>query len=116
MIPYGKKFTTGEVVLVYINDEPGFFARIENITADRKKGWWQMTFLMLTIPLKTMTWILDDEQMRGQTFTMNSIPMQIKKVEAPVEEKLLDINKFTEQHSEGKSEGGGNIVSLFDED
>ena len=62
-----------------------------------------------------MTWILDDEQMRGQTFTMNSIPMQIKKVEAPVEDKSLNINKLTEE--QGKENiGGGNIVSMFEEE
>ena len=115
MIPYGKMFSVGEVVLVYIDNEPSFFARIENIEPDRKKNWWQMSFLILSIPLKSMTWILDDEQMRGQPFTMNSVPMQIKKVEAPEAEHFRDQEKRVAEESEMKGDGG-NIVSMFDEE
>ncbi|MBN1478968.1 hypothetical protein EH223_14840 [candidate division KSB1 bacterium] len=115
MIPYGKMFSVGEVILVYIDNEPGFFARIESITPDHKKNWWQMTFLILSIPLKTMTWILDDEQMRGQSFTMNSVPMQIKKVEAPNAEHLRDPQSRTAEESKPKGEGG-NVISMFDEE
>jgi hypothetical protein len=115
MIPYGKMFYVGEVILVYIDNEPAFFARVEKIAPDQKKNWWQMTFLMLSIPLKTMTWILDDEQMRGQAFTMNSVPMQIKKVEAPDSEHFRDPKKRVAEESQPKGDGG-NIVSMFDEE
>ena len=115
MIPYGKMFFVGEVVLVYIDNEPGFFARIESIEPDRKKSWWQMSFLILSIPLKTMTWILDDEQVRGQTFTMNSVPMQIKKVEAPEAEHFRDPQTRIAKEGETKKDGG-NIISMFEEE
>ncbi len=115
MIPYGKMFHVGEVILVYIDNEPGFFARIEKIVPDHKKSWWQMSFLILSIPLKTMTWILDDEQMRGQNFTMNGVPMQIKKVEAPESEHFRDSKTRVAEESEKKSDGG-NIISMFDEE
>ena len=115
MILYGKMFYVGEVILVYIDNEPGFFARVESIEPDRKKNWWQMSFLILSVPLKTMTWILDDEQMRGQPFTMNSVPMQIKRVETPEAEHLRDEQKRTAAEDRVKGEGG-NIISMFDEE
>ncbi|MBN1465485.1 hypothetical protein JXA02_06975 [candidate division KSB1 bacterium] len=114
MIPYGKMFRVGEVILVYIENEPVFFARVEKIEPDHKKNWWQMSFLILTVPLKSMTWILDDEQMRGQPFTMNSIPMQIKKVESP-DADFRDPETRVAEESERK-ESGGNIISMFEED
>ncbi|MBN1559970.1 hypothetical protein JW998_06950 [candidate division KSB1 bacterium] len=115
MIPYGKMFQVGQVVLVYIDNEPGFFARIEKIEPDQKKNWWQMSFLILSVPLKSMTWILDDEQMRGQPFTMNSVPMQIKKVEAPEVEHFRDSKTRVAEESESKGYGG-NIISMFEEE
>lgn len=115
MIPYGKMFHTGEVILVYIDNEPAFFARVEKVVPDHKKNWWQMTFLILSIPLKTMTWILDDEQMRGQNFTMNAVPMQIKKVEAPEAEHFHEKQTRVAEESETKNESG-NVISMFDEE
>ena len=115
MIPYGKMFRVGEVVLVYIDNEPSFFARIEKIEPDHKKNWWQMSFLILSIPLKSMTWILDDEQMRGQPFTMNSVPMQIKKVETPDAEHFRDPDTRVAEESQAQA-SRGNIISMFDEE
>ncbi len=115
MIPYGKMFYTGEVILVYIDNEPGFFARVEEVKPDQKKGWWQISFLILAIPLKKMTWKLDDEQMRGQEFTMNSVPMQIKRVEAPEEEYFKTSKEGEEKKKPGKDKGG-NVISMFDEE
>ena len=36
-----KAFTEGEIFLASIEEQPSFFARVENIDADIKKGWWQ---------------------------------------------------------------------------
>ena len=84
---------------------------------DQKKGWWQISFLILAIPLKTMTWILDDEQMRGQEFTMNSVPMQIKRVEAPAEEYAAAPEKESASPKKKQDkQDGGNVISMFDED
>lgn len=78
-----KSIVENDVILVYVEDKPAFFARIEKIVADTKKGWWQVTFLILSIPLKTYTWILDNEQIRGADFTMGGTPMRIEVVKAP---------------------------------
>lgn len=70
-------------ILVYVENQPAFFARIEEITPDIKKGWWRVKFLALRVPLLVTTWILDNEQIRGAEFTMNGMPIRIEKVIAP---------------------------------
>ncbi|RPI03330.1 MAG: hypothetical protein EHM72_01750 [Calditrichaeota bacterium] len=112
MIQYGDRFQVGEVIIIYVEDEPGFFARIEHIEPDRKKNWWQLNFLVLAIPLKTMSWILDDEQMRGQPFTMNGVSLQIKRVQAPEEEKPIEPSAKSKTPP---GENRDNVFSLFDE-
>lgn len=72
-----------DVVLVHIENKPTFFARIENITTDVKKGWWRVRLLILQVPLMVTTWILDNEQIRGADFTMGGTPIRIEKVVAP---------------------------------
>jgi len=72
-----------DVILVYINNNPTFFARIEAISPDVKKGWWRVKLLILNIPLIVTTWILDNEQIRGDDFTMGGTPVRIEKVIAP---------------------------------
>lgn len=72
-----------DVVLVYVENHPTFFARIEDISPDIKKGWWRVRLLILQIPLMVTTWILDDDQIRGADFTMAGTPIRIEKVVAP---------------------------------
>ena len=74
-----------ELVLIYIENKPAFYARIEKIWPDVKPGWWRVKFLALTFPVKIMTWIIDDEQIRGAEFTMGGIPIRIEKVAVPEE-------------------------------
>ena len=107
MIPYGKMFQRGEVLLVYMNNEPTFFARVESISPDRKKDWWQLNLLILAQPLKTMTWTLDSDQMRGQTFTIKGVPVEIRRVRAP---------ESDEPEKPKPDTADGNVVSLFDSD
>ncbi|MBN2011447.1 hypothetical protein JW960_19095 [candidate division KSB1 bacterium] len=78
-----KSIVENDVVLVHVQEKPAFFARVEKIVPDMKKGWWQVTFLMLKIPLEVFVWILDNEQIRGADFTMNSIPIRIEAVVTP---------------------------------
>ena len=75
----------GELVLIHIENKPALYARVEKITADVKPNWWQVKFLMLTIPLQVVTWIIDDEQIRGGDFTMGGTPIRIEKVVPPKE-------------------------------
>ena len=107
-----KMFRTGEVVLIYFDEKPSLFARIEDIRADIKKGWWRVTLLPLMIPLQKVTWILDNDQLRGAGFTMQQNPVRIERVVAPETEDTPaeKDNPPTEQKD------GGRIISLFDEE
>ncbi len=103
-----------DVVLVYIENNPTFFARIENITTDVKKGWWQVRLLILQIPLMVTTWILDNEQIRGADFTMGGTPIRIEKVVAP--NILTETAKFEKPEKKAKtkaeSKKQATIISL----
>ncbi|MDR3557673.1 MAG: hypothetical protein P4L55_23195 [Syntrophobacteraceae bacterium] len=76
----------GDVVLVYMDNNPAFFARLDDISADVKPGWFQVKFLVLQVPLLVVTWILREAYYNGEEFTMGGRPMRIEKVVAPVEE------------------------------
>ncbi len=75
----------GDLALVHVEDKPAFFTRIEDIEPDRKRGWWQVKLLVLNLPLKVVTWILDNDQIRGGDFTMGGVPVRLEKIIAPSE-------------------------------
>jgi hypothetical protein len=72
-----------DIVLIHFEDKPLGFARIEEIAADHKPGWYHVTLLMLQVPLQVVTWILRDAYINGQEFTMNGNRMRLERVEAP---------------------------------
>jgi hypothetical protein len=71
----------GDLVLVYFKDEPGIYARIERIEPDIKKDWYQVTLILLTIPHQVITWILREEYINGENFTMGGNSMRFEKIE-----------------------------------
>jgi len=75
--------TVNDLVLVHIDNQPAFFARIEEISPDVKPGWWHVTLLALGIPLQLYTWILDTDQIGGAPFTMGGTPIRLEKVVSP---------------------------------
>ncbi|MBT3177495.1 MAG: hypothetical protein HOG03_06165 [Desulfobacula sp.] len=79
-----------DIVLIYIEDTPISFARIESILPDAKKDWYHIKFLMLQIPLQVVTWILKDDYINGSEFHMNNQKMKLEKVEIPEEDLLLN--------------------------
>jgi len=74
-----------DIVLVHIENKPAFFARVERIDPDYKRGWWHVKLFVLALPMQLITWIIDDEQIRGADFTMGGVPMRIEKVDPPNE-------------------------------
>jgi len=72
-----------DIVLIHIEDKPMAFARVEHITADHKKDWFQITLLVLGIPLKNVTWILREEYINGAEFTMDEKKTKLEKVINP---------------------------------
>ena len=75
--------TEGDLVLVYMENQPAFFARIEAIFADVKPHWFQVRMLVLQVPLVVITWILREPYINGEEFTMGGRPMRMEKVVAP---------------------------------
>lgn len=75
-----------DVVLLYLEDTPVSFARVESILPDAKKDWYHIKLLMLQIPVQTVTWILKDAYINGQEFNMNGKKMRLEKVERPEED------------------------------
>ncbi len=80
--------TLNDVVLIYLEDSPVSFARVEDISPDHKKDWYQIKLLMLQIPLQVVTWILKDDYINGAEFTMGGKKMRLETVECPKDDPM----------------------------
>lgn len=76
--------TIHDLVSIHIENQPAFFARIEDIVPDKKPGWWKVSLLVLTNPLQIFTWILEESQINGAPFTMGGTPIMLEKVVSPL--------------------------------
>lgn len=72
-----------DIVLIYFEEQPLAFARIEQILADSKPDWYHVKLLMLQVPLLVVTWILRDAYINGESFTMNGKRMRLERVVCP---------------------------------
>jgi hypothetical protein len=104
--------TIHDLVLVRIDNKPGFYARIEDITPDVKAGWWQVKLLVLTIPVQIYSWILEESQINGAPFTMGGTPVLMEKVVSPEAVEKTE-GSARKENGNGKK-GGGKVVSLSD--
>jgi hypothetical protein len=105
--------TENDIVLIYLEEKPLVFARIESILPDSKPDWYHVKLLMLQIPLQVVTWILRDVYIAGETFTMNGRAMRLERVESPVaEEKDADEKSASKEQPEGGSDQ--KVISLKD--
>ncbi|MBW1722078.1 MAG: hypothetical protein JRJ78_08445 [Deltaproteobacteria bacterium] len=77
----------GDLVLIHYQEKPAVYARIESIASDVKKDWYQVTLLLLTIPSRTITWILREEYINGVPFTMGGQPVRLGEVKSPFTDK-----------------------------
>jgi hypothetical protein len=77
----GQMNIEGDVVLIYHQEKPAVYARIENIEPDIKKDWYRVTLLFLTLPAQEVTWILKEAYINGDSFTMNGDAMRVEAVE-----------------------------------
>jgi hypothetical protein len=80
----------GDVVLVYHRDRATFFARIDSIEPDIKKGWYNVQLLILTLPMRAVTWTLREEYLNGTPFTMEDNPVRIEAVKPLAAEPYPD--------------------------
>ena len=74
-----------DLVLIYFEDNPLSFARVESILPDSKPDWYHVKLLLLQIPPQVVTWILRDVYINGTEFTMNGKRMRLEKVVVPEE-------------------------------
>jgi len=104
-----------DLVLIYLEEQPLIFARIEHITADVKPNWYHITLLMLQVPLQTVTWILRDAYIDGAEFTMNGKRMRLEKLPPPAPLEKAP-NKSAKEPGAGKTsrKTGEKVVSLND--
>ena len=111
-----------ELVLIYFENQPVTFARIEEIRPDVKKNWYLVRLLFLQIPLQTVTWILRDAYIQGEEFTMGGKKIRMEKVVAPKEEIPEEEPEAPQQKkskkrtakTDGPDPGGAKVVSLAD--
>jgi hypothetical protein len=111
----------GDLVLVYMEGNPAFFARIEMIRPDLKPEWYQVKLLILQIPLVVATWILRRAYIDGDEFTMGGRPVRVVKVVSPeeveetVESKSKELtNASKPTHETPVSKGKAKVLSLAD--
>lgn len=70
--------TINDLILVHMANKPAFFARINDINPDVKRGWYQVELLVLGIPLQIITWILEESHIQGEEFTMGGTPVRLE--------------------------------------
>ena len=107
----------GELILVHVEDSPAFFARIECISPDVKPDWYQVTLLVLQVPLVEVTWILKEEYINGESFTMGGKRVVMERVVAPPKELPPDEDRKSERYPKKKpspEKDTGKVISLFE--
>jgi len=117
---------TGEkdIVLIYFEDQPLLFARIEDISPDHKKDWYHVKLLFLKMPVQVVTWILRSAYIDGEQFTMNGNRMRMEKVVCPQSDAPFDESEDSnpengKSENDGKEEsqvsaGGAKVISFLD--
>ena len=104
-----------DLVLIYFEDKPLSFARIEEILPDSKPDWYHVKLLMLQIPPQMVTWILRDIYINGEEFTMNEKRMRLEAVVVPEEPQPPEDNDEEEKKVDSqKKSGKAEVISLSD--
>jgi hypothetical protein len=107
-----------DLVLIYFEDKPLTFARVESILPDTKKDWYHVKLLLLKVPVQAVTWILKDVYISGTEFTMNGKKMRLEKVESPAEFKTSESTEGLKNGSSPKEpatrDKNAKIISLDD--
>jgi len=85
--------TEKDIVLVYFEEKPLFFARIEDITPDNKADWYHVKLLVLQVPLQVITWILRDVYISGEAFTMGGKKIRMERVVCPEDKQTPAVSE-----------------------
>ena len=104
-----------DLVLIYFEDNPLSFARVESILPDSKPDWYHVKLLLLQMPPQLVTWILRDVYISGTEFTMNGKRMRLEKVVVPAEPKSPElVDNQNETDKPGEASGKAKVISLKD--
>lgn len=104
-----------DLVLIYFEDKPLSYARIEEILPDSKPDWYHVKLLMLQIPPQLVTWILRDVYIDGAEYTMNGKRMRLEKVIVPEEPgPAAEKEKEDGEAISPKESGKAKVISLSD--
>ena len=106
-----------DIVLIYFEDQPLSFARIEQILPDNKPDWYHVKLLMLQVPLQVVTWILRDRYISGDEFTMNGKRMRLERVVCPEENPADEPDAGEEDTGDApvkQNDGSATVISLKD--
>jgi hypothetical protein len=106
MLPKREAIAPNDIVLVHFENKPAFFARVERIDPDYKRGWWRVKLFVLALPMQVITWIIDDEQIRGADFTMGGMPVRIEKAVPPAEASPEDFEPVPTPESSANTDAG----------
>ena len=99
-----------DLVLIYYEDKPLSFARIESIEPDHKPNWYHVKLLLLQVPVQTVTWILRDAYIGGAEFTMNGKRMRLDKVVSP--EPATPSQDPQDSRKPPRESGNAKVISL----
>jgi len=100
-----------DIVLIYYEENPLVFARIESILPDAKPDWYHVRLLLLQVPPQVVTWILRDIYINGEPFTMDDKKMRLEQVESPEPEtETLREDSLSEKDQKVKKKGS--VISL----
>ena len=107
--------TENDLVLIYFEDNPLSFARVESILPDSKPDWYHVKLLLLQIPPRVVTWILRDVYINGTEFTMNGKRMRLEKVVVPEEPQASEpMKEQKEKNKPPKDTETAKVISLKD--
>ena len=111
-----KKYVVeNDLILIYFEDNPLSFARIESIVPDSKPDWYHVKLLLLQMPLQLVTWILRDIYISGSEFAMNGKRMRLEKVVVPEEPKTAASTETpNEPEASANAAGKAKVISLKD--
>jgi hypothetical protein len=70
----------GDLILIQSDGNPAGFARVEAIRPHEMDGWFHCDLLLLAVPPRPITWILEQVQIDGQDFTMSGQPMRLERL------------------------------------
>ena len=102
-----------DIVLIYFEENPLAFGRIEGILPDARRGWYHVKILLLQVPPQLVTWILRDAYINGETFTMDGKQMRLELVAPPDAQKEIS-GEGPPAEKGGASEPKGSVISLKD--